>query len=212
MPLCLLLREDGFVLLCGLIIYNNIFDDLDGILACKLNLRSDFGARLDNVCDAVAHVLIAMVVGMHYGGVVLAGSLLALAAILLRVVARLAPSPTAGTGTPTNELMRHLLLLALLQNSYAGDMSLFLLAAFLMHSVSMCVPFAMPHFVRARATTARAVVLVNVALLIAWLVPPTAPVVAAAFLGTYLYSFAVCGTRWLRGARERHVLHPRPIA
>ena len=81
-----------------------------------------------------------------------------------------------------------------------------------MHSFSMLVPFAMPHLVRARATTAGAVVLVNVALLIAWLVPPTAPFVAAAFLGTYLYSFTVCSTRWLRGTRKRHVLHPHPVA
>ena len=61
-------------------------DDLDGILAKKLGLQSEFGAGLDNVCDAVAHILITMVVGSHYGGVVLAASLLSSVAILIRVV------------------------------------------------------------------------------------------------------------------------------
>ncbi len=115
LPLCILLLDDGFAYICALIVFNNILDDLDGILAKKLRLCSDFGAGLDNVCDAVAHLLIAMVVGAHYGGSVLAFSLLAAVAILVRVVQRLAPSPASGTGTPTNELMRHLLLLAVLQ-------------------------------------------------------------------------------------------------
>jgi len=114
LPLFLLLREDAFVYLCPLIVFNNIMDDLDGILAKKLGLRSEFGAGLDNVCDAVAHILIAMVVGSHYGGVVLAASLVSTVAILIRVVQRVAPSHTASTGTPTNELMRHLLLLLML--------------------------------------------------------------------------------------------------
>ncbi len=65
LPLCILLRADAFVYLCPLIVFNNIMDDLDGILAKKLGLRSEFGAGLDNVCDAVAHILIAMVVGAH---------------------------------------------------------------------------------------------------------------------------------------------------
>ena len=121
LPLCLLLLDDGFGYLCALILFNNITDDLDGILAKKLRLGSNFGAGLDNVCDAVAHILIAMVVGAHYGGIVLAFSLVAALAILVRVVQRLAPSPAFGTGPPTNELLRHLLLLSILQWIYGFD-------------------------------------------------------------------------------------------
>ena len=62
----------------------------------------------------------------------------------------------------------------------------------------MLVPFAMPHQIRARAQTATAVSLVNVTLVIAWRIPATVPFLAAAFLGSYLYSFAVEGARWPR--------------
>jgi len=198
LPLCILLLDDGFAYLCALIVFNNIMDDLDGILAKKLRLCSDFGAGLDNVCDAVAHILIAMVVGAHYRGVVLAFSLLAAVAILVRVVQRLGPSPASGTGTPTNELMRHLLLLSILQGLYGFDITAYLAVAFLLNSVSMLVPFAMPHLVRSKAKSATAVVSVNVALGLAWVIPAAAPFVAAAFFGTYLYSFAVGGLGWLR--------------
>jgi len=198
LPLGILLLDDGFGFLCALIVFNNIMDDLDGILATKLRLCSDFGAGLDNVCDAVAHILIAMVVGAHYGGVVLAFSLVAAMAILVRVAQRLTPSPASGTGTPTNELMRHLLLLSILQGLYGVDITAYLIVAFGLNSMSMLVPFAMPHLVRSRARTATAVLCVNGALALAWSVPATAPFVAAAFFGTYLYSFGVCGVGWLR--------------
>ncbi len=200
LPLCILLREDAFMYLCPLILFNNIMDDLDGILAKKLGLCSDFGAGLDNVCDAVAHILIALVVGSHYGGVVLAFSLLSAVAILVRVVQRVAPTPPSGTGTPTNELMRHILLLTLLQGALWGNVTPYLVAAFLLNSASMLVPFAMPHPVRSMAKSATAIVGVNVALVIAWYIPMTAPFIAAAFLGTYLYSFAAGGVRWSRRA------------
>ena len=200
LPLCILLREDAFVYLCPLIVFNNIMDDLDGVLAKKLGLRGEFGAGLDNVCDAVAHILIAMVVGSHYGGVVLALSLLSTVAILVRVVQRLAPSPATGTGTPTNELMRHLLLLTVLQQLFGFDITPYLVAAFLLNATSMLVPFAMPHLVRSKAKSATSILWVNVALAVAWRVPVTSPFVAAAFLGTYLYSFVVCGVGWLRRA------------
>ena len=198
LPLGILLLDGGFAYLGALIIFNNIMDDLDGILAKKLRLGSDFGAGLDNVCDAVAHILIAMVVGAHYGGVVLAFGLLAAAAILVRVVQRLAPSPASATGTPTNELMRHLLLLSILGGLYGIDITTYLCAAFLVNSVSMLVPFAMPHLVRSRAKSVVAILLVNVALVLAWGIPPTAPFIAAAFFSTYLYSFALSSLTWLR--------------
>ncbi|MEE8450245.1 MAG: hypothetical protein V3S39_11500, partial [Thermodesulfobacteriota bacterium] len=52
---------------------------------------------------------------------------------------RLAPSPAAGTGTPTNELMRHILLLTILQESFGFDVTPYLGAAFLLNSASMLV-------------------------------------------------------------------------
>lgn len=201
-PLSLLLLEDGFTYFPALVIYNNVMDDLDGILARKLHLTSDFGARLDNVADAVSHILIALVVGAHYGGIVLAVSGVAAAAILVRVVQRLGPSPVSGIGTPANELMRHLLLLVVLQNAFDLDITSYLVAVLLLNSVSMLVPFSMPHLVRARAKSIAAVAGVNVALAAAWGVSVIAPFVAAAFFGTYLYSFAVSGSAWIRGSRS----------
>ncbi|MBL4888419.1 MAG: CDP-alcohol phosphatidyltransferase family protein, partial [Candidatus Lindowbacteria bacterium] len=54
LPLAILFFDGGFYFLVPLIIYDNIMDDLDGILARKLNLKSDFGAILDDVCDGFA--------------------------------------------------------------------------------------------------------------------------------------------------------------
>jgi phosphatidylserine synthase len=197
-PLAVLLLEDGFSYVPALIVYNNFMDDLDGILARELHLSSDFGARLDNVADAVSHILIALVVGAHYGGVVLGFSAVAAVAILVRVVQRLGPSPAYGIGSPTNELMRQLLLLIVLQNAFGFDITVALVAVYLFNSVSMLVPFAMPQLIRARTESVVAILLVNVALAAAWLVPAAAPFVAAAFFGSYIYSFAVNGSTWLR--------------
>ncbi|MBW2287897.1 MAG: CDP-alcohol phosphatidyltransferase family protein, partial [Deltaproteobacteria bacterium] len=109
LPLGLLLLDDGFQFLLPLLLYNNVMDDLDGILAAKLDLKSEFGAALDNVCDAVSHILVVMVVGMHYGGLCALLSLVAATSILVRVVSRLTPTPATDGGSPTNELMRHIL-------------------------------------------------------------------------------------------------------
>ena len=205
LPLSLLLLEDGFSYLPALIVYNHFMDDLDGILARELRLSSDFGARLDNVADAVSHILIALVVGAHYGGVVLAFSVVAAAAILIRVGQRLSPTAVYGSGTPTNELMRHLLLLVLLQEAFGFDITVFLVLAYLLNAMSMLVPFAMPHLVRAKTKTAVTILLVNVALVVAWALPAASPFVAAVFFGTYLYSFASGGVSWLRNGRPTHI-------
>ena len=66
LPLCLLFLKDGSQYLIPLIVYNNIMDDLDGILAAKLNIKSEFGAILDNVCDAFSHTLFVLLVAMQY--------------------------------------------------------------------------------------------------------------------------------------------------
>lgn len=60
----------------------------------------------------------------------------------------------------------------------------------------MLVPFATSHLVRSKAKTATAILAVNVALAVAWCVPATAPIMAAAFLGTYYYSFMVGRVEW----------------
>lgn len=198
LPICIFFRDNGYQFLIPLMIYNNIMDDLDGILAARLKIKSEFGAILDNVCDAVVHTVFVMVVGMHFGGVCATAGLVATAAILVRVVTRLDPAfVKSATGSPTNELIRHVLFILLLTQSLASDPTPFLSAAFALHSVSMLAPFSMPHMIRARSKSAAAIILVNVALVAAWLTPYAAGVIAASFVVTYLYSFATGAIRWL---------------
>ena len=61
LPLCVLFCEYGYQYLIPLIVYNNIMDDLDGVLAVKLDIKSEFGAMLDNVCDAISHSVFVFV-------------------------------------------------------------------------------------------------------------------------------------------------------
>ena len=198
LPLALLFLEDGYRYLVPLIIFNNVMDDLDGILAAKLHIRSRFGADLDNVCDVVAHGILVLAIGAHFGGLVLMVSLIAMASIILRVTSRLNPDVVAGGGSPTNELMRHMLFLLLLTQMYDVDPELYLVLTFLLHSVTMIMPFKLPILIRGLAKTATAVTLVNVALVTAWLLPIVTPLIAAAFITTYLYSFVIGGRQWLK--------------
>ncbi len=199
LPLALLFLEEGYLYVIPLIIYNNVMDDLDGILAAKLNIRSRFGADLDNVCDAVAHVALALAVGAHFGGLVLMGSMIASAAIMLRVTSRLNPDSVTGSGSPTNELMRHMLFVLLLTQMFDVGPELYLVLLFSLHIVTMNVPFKLPFLIRGLAKTATTVTLVNVTLVAAWLIPSVTPFIAMAFIATYLYSFMVGGTQWLKG-------------
>ncbi len=203
LPLGILLLKGGYQYLPHLIIYNNIMDDLDGILANKLGIKSRFGASLDNVCDAVAHIMIAMVVGAHYGVVPLAVCTLPATAILLRVVSRVDPAATA-RGTPTNELMRHLLFIVLLEQAYCFNVVPFILAAFALHAVSMLVPYAMPHLIRSQAGSVLTIALVNLALVLAWYDARATAIVGLCFVVTYLYSLVVSGVRWV-GSRSGDV-------
>ncbi len=146
LPLSILFFKDGFQYLIPLIIYNNIMDDLDGILAIKLNLKSDFGAALDNVCDAVAHIIIVMALGVHYGVAFSIASLVAVAAILLRVTSRVSSvSKKINAGSPTNELMRHLLLALLTAKYFEFAPEPLLIVVALLNSISMLSPFPMPY-------------------------------------------------------------------
>jgi phosphatidylserine synthase len=212
LPLCILFGEPRYEYLIPLIIYNNIMDDLDGVLAGKLDIRSKFGAMLDNVCDAISHPIIVFVIGMHYfqqanssvmGSVCLAGSLLATAAIILRSVTRLDPASPTGTGSPTNELIRHILFVIILSQIFEFTPESYLTAVFVVHAVTMLVPFRMSYLIRSLTKSAFAIGLVNVALVLAWLVPYAAPVIAALFIGTYFLSFATGGINWLRSVGSK---------
>ncbi len=197
LPLALLFLEDGFRYLIPLIIFNNIMDDLDGVLAAKLNIRSRFGADLDNICDAVAHVVFVLAVGSHFGGLVLMVSMVTAASIILRVTIRVNPEGQTGNGSPTNELMRHMLFVLLLTQMFDVDPGLYLVLIFILHSVTMIVPFKLTVLIRGLAKTATAVAFVNVALVMAWLIPAVTLLIAVAFISTYLYSFIVGGGKWL---------------
>jgi len=198
LPLVLLFFDDGYRYVIPLIIFNNIMDDLDGVLAAKLDIRSRFGADLDNVCDAVAHVALALAVGAHFGGMVLVASTIAAASVILRATSRLNPEATSGGGTPTNELMRHMLFILLLGQPLGFEPESFLILFFLLHTISLQVPYKMPALIRSRARSATAVGAVNVVLIVAWLIPSTTLFIAGAFVLTYLYSFVVEGVRWFR--------------
>lgn len=196
LPLLLLYVEDGYLYLIPLILFNNVMDDLDGILAAKLNIRSRFGADLDNVCDAVAHVALSLAVGAHYGGFVLTVSVVAAGAIILRATSRLNPKGASG-GSPTNELMRHLLFILLLSPVFGIGAEPLLISVFVLNTVSMSVPFKMTTMIRSQAKTVLLVVLVNLALISAWLFPSTTAFIALPFLLTYLYALLMGGVRWI---------------
>ena len=207
LPLAVLFLDDGYRYVIPLIIFNNFMDDFDGVLAGKLNIRSGFGADLDNVCDAVAHIILVLLVGAHFGGFLVAAGAIAAGAILLRTVTRLNAKTTEGKGSQTNELMRHMLFVLLLAGQFGFDPEYVLMAVFLVHSVSMLVPYQMPNPIIDRARSAVALGLVNAALVAAWLVPVAAPVIAAAFVGAYMYSFIV---GWIARAEMRPPVMTRP--
>jgi len=212
LPLCLLFGEHGYQYLLPLIIYNNVMDDLDGVLAAKLNIRSSIGALLDNICDAIVHTVFVMVVGMHYfqemgaqeaghpylGSICLASSLVATIAMAVRVVTRINPTSATGTGSPTNELIRHVFFVLLIAQIAGCNPTPYLIAVFLLHSVSMLAPFKLPYMIRSLTKSATLIGIVNVALLVAWVLPSTTLFIAAAFVSTYLVSFAAGGFFWMR--------------
>ncbi len=204
LPLCLLFSTDGYQYLIAFIVYNNFMDDLDGILAAKLNIRSQFGANLDNVCDAIAHTAIVMLVGMHLGGIAAVASVVAVAAIVIRGVSRLDPTANKSGGSPTNELIRHMFFVLLLSKIFAFEAEPFLIVAFLLHTASMLVPCRLPWLLRSMTKSVTSVGLLNVSLVVAWLVPWLTPFIAGAFIGSYLYSLIVTSMGRLKAT-------PQPI-
>jgi len=196
-PLPILFTSGGYRYVIPLMIYNNIMDDMDGILAAKLGIQSEFGAILDNVCDLLAHAVFVMVIAMHHGVVCGAVSLVAILAIELRVASRLRPGATPAAGSPTNELVRHMLFILLLAEIYAFDATPYLIAAFILHAISMIAPLPMPHLLRNMTKSVVGIAMINLALLSAWLLPITTPVIAACFFVTYLLSFVAAAIHWL---------------
>ncbi len=198
LPLGMLLTESGRESLIPLILWNNLMDDLDGMAASRLQIRSRFGAILDNVCDGFSHTLFVMMAaaqvasGMEQHSVmsfgVMAAAAVAAAAVLLRIVSRLDPDRPTGTGSPTNELIRHVLFVLLLSDQGVLPAGPFLVILFPLHAVSMLLPVEMPWLIRKRAQSAGSVLLVNVVLVAAWLAPAVTAVAAAAFAGTWLAS------------------------
>ena len=207
LPICILFGEPAFQYLIPLIFYNNVMDDLDGVLAARLNIQSNFGALLDNVCDAIAHTAFVMFVGVHVvqhteysylAEVCFATSLLAAVSIIVRTVSRIDPTAVTGRGSPTNELIRHIFFVLLVAQIFEFDPTPYLIVTWFLHAVSMLVPFQMPYLIRSLTMSAVAIGMVNVPLLVAWLLPYAAPGVAASFVVTYLASFAAGGLRWLQ--------------
>jgi len=93
--------------------------------------------------------------------------------------------------------MRHMLFVLLLTQMFNVEPGLYLVLMFVLHAVTMIVPFKLTVLIRGLARTATAVTLVNVALVAAWLIPAVTPFVAVAFITTYLYSLIVGGLREL---------------
>ena len=201
LPLTILFLDGGFQYLIPLIIYNNIMDDLDGVLAVKLDLKSDFGAGLDNVCDAVAHILFVMAVGMHYGGICGIVSLTAVTSILMRVAYRTVSKQKTSVGSPTNELMRHILFVLVIAKYFQFSPVSFLIVVFVLNAVSMLLPFPMRYLIRSLTKSPMAIGLVNVSLVAAWLIPLLAPEIAFCFLATYLCSLIIGGVEWLKKSK-----------
>lgn len=201
-PLGLLFLPQGFELIIPIIIFNNFMDDLDGVLAAQLDLRSKYGAILDNVCDAISHTLFVLIVGIHFGSLCAVASTLATVSVILRIASRLESPPQVPRGSATNELIRHLLFVLLLRQQFEFNETIPLVLVFALHGISMLVPYEMPHLVRTKAHTVRAIAGVNLTLLLAWLVPATVLPIAAFFILTYLYSFLARGYEWLQSTTK----------
>ena len=88
----------------------------------------------------------------------------------------------------------------LLARVFSFDVVIILAAVFTLHAVSMLLPYRMPGLIRSVTKSAFSIVLVNVALVVAWLAPYAASVIAAAFGSMYLYGFVFGGLKWLKAA------------
>jgi phosphatidylserine synthase len=203
LPMGLLFLEGSYAYLIPFIIFNNVMDDLDGVLARKLKIGSLLGANLDNVCDTVVHVTLVLLVSAHFGPGVLIVGMIASTAIILRLTGRLSPETLKCNGSPTNELIRHLLFVLLLTKQFNLAPEFYLILVFVFHSITMLVPFRLTYLIRGMVKSATGIALVNVALIVSWIVPLLTPFIAATFFITYLYSFAIGGRQWMRERKNK---------
>lgn len=199
LPLVILFGENGFTYIVPLMLYNNFMDDLDGIVAKKLGISSETGMRLDNVCDAFAHTVFVMVIGMHYGWICAFAGLLASAGIVLRIVARLDPKGAQSHGSMTNEMIRHTFFVLVLSEIFSFQPGPYLVVVFLVHTATMLAPFPMPFLLRKLTKSTMSILLLNLVLVVAWLVPFTTAFVSACFFLGYLLSL---GKARLAGSRR----------
>ena len=125
-------------------------------------------------------------------------SLVAVISIMVRVVSRLIPMSKTGLGSPTNELMRHILFALVVAPYFELAVVPFLSVVFVLNAVSMQVPYPIAFSIRSLATSPAAIGLVNVALVIAWLFPVTALPIGACFAGTYLVSLVAGAFSWIQ--------------
>ena len=98
LPMAFLFMEDGYRFLIPFLLFNNVMDDLDGVLARKLKIRSLLGANLDNVCDTVVHVTMILVICARHEGFVLGAGMIAATAIIIRLTSR--PNSIEGKWLP----------------------------------------------------------------------------------------------------------------
>lgn len=188
-PLALLFLPEPLFWLPLIIVLNNLADDLDGLVAGWLKIRSRFGANLDNVCDAVAHGMITIALAVSVGGLSTFTGLIAACSVILRSTIRLDPACSV-KGTPTNELMRHCLIVILLAQLEIISLQLWLPVIFLFHTVTMLLNYPLPFLIRSFTKSSKAILLLNLVLLIIVVIPLPWIVVSAGFvfIGSYLVS------------------------
>ena len=113
---------------------NLLADDLDGMVARRLNVSSEFGRYLDLVCDTASHSFLLMVVAANHGAL----SIIIAPVILMSMFYRLSKSAsqTIGkdNGTTTNEYIVSLQLVVALELSWDLDLE-YLLAALAVLSI-----------------------------------------------------------------------------
>jgi len=143
-PLFILFQEGGFQYIIPLIIYNNIIDDLDGFIAKKLKIRTQYGSNLDNICDAVAHSIIVISVGIHFGEYLTLFSVVAVSSIILRITNRFELGSNFEGGSQTNELMRHIMFILLISELGGFNPSPILALVFVLNSISMLITIPFP--------------------------------------------------------------------
>ncbi|WP_020405443.1 CDP-alcohol phosphatidyltransferase family protein [Hahella ganghwensis] len=179
-PLLLLLLPEGLNWLPWVIVLNNIADDLDGLAAGWMNIRSQFGAHLDNVCDAIVHGGITLILASHLDLFGMLAGYLAACSVVIRSTRRLIPDAAPG-GSPTNDLMRHSLVAWLVAEQGWAPLDIILPGVFLLHAVSMQISTPMPWLIRSLTRTPAQVIFLNICLCLLIIFPTSWPVACAAF-------------------------------